>query len=60
MDKKPTTVKDTAELVVRIDERVKYLEKRIGRIETGILGILVASLYILARAVLSSSGIPLP
>lgn len=47
------------ELLIRLDERVKNLEKRIGRMETGILSILVASMYILGRAVLSSSGIPL-
>ncbi len=59
MENKSSQRDDISELVYRLDERVKNLEKRVGRIETGILGILVAAMYILARAVLNSSGIPL-
>lgn len=47
-----------AELLGRIDERTKALERRLARVEIGILSILIACGYIVVRIVLNQAGLP--
>lgn len=44
--------------VARIDERTKSIEKRLARVEIGLLTVLVASAWVTIQYVLSAVGLP--